>query len=272
MRLYYTTKERPYDYGLFAMGDIFATPNGPIGNGIVEHTIDCPASCSWLTLSQPVTVLRSIVHMHATAVSAKIEIIRNGKVRREMRADFFDFDQQGTHMIHEEPYIVEPGDAFRLSCTYISENDVKFGNDAKDEMCQFYLGYYPKQKLLGIVPWVCGVDGDPLFLFNCQATHKGPKTYGSVAEIDRVFGSASDECPDPTMTTQEPPSVSFFGCPEVDESPTLLGIQYWMHNDAPFFSNTCGETRVRGLFVWLMQIFGYECGRCPGFLPNQFDN
>ena len=143
LRLYYTTKLRQHDLGLFAMGDITGPyPDVPIGNGIVQHVHDCPSSCSLLTLSEKVTILRTVFHAHNAAVSMKLEVIRNSKVRHVERVDFFVAEQQGTHRVQAPPYSVEPGDSLRLTCTYRSYTDVVWGGGAEKEMCQVILGAY----------------------------------------------------------------------------------------------------------------------------------
>lgn len=143
IRVYYTSKLRQHEVGLFAMGDITGPYSGvPIGNGIVQHVHECPSSCSLLTLSKKVTILRVVFHAHNVAVSMKLEIIRNSKVRQIERVDFFVAVQQGAHRVQAPPFSLEPGDSLRLTCTYRSHTDVVWGGGAEKEMCQVTLGAF----------------------------------------------------------------------------------------------------------------------------------
>ena len=137
-RFYYTTKLRQHDLGIFLVGDFLNPfPDGvPIGNGIVQHVHECPSLCSFLSTGQKVTVHREVYHAHLACASIKMEVIRNNKVRHIGRADFFDANQQGAYMVQQPSYTVEPGDAFRLTCTYESYNDVVWGPSTYNEMCQ----------------------------------------------------------------------------------------------------------------------------------------
>jgi hypothetical protein len=162
----------------------------PVGNGVVEHSFGCPSSCSRWILNQPVTVFMEYQHAHETAVSIHSEVIRQGNIVHVSQADFFSFEQQSAQLIQQEEYTINPGDSIRLVCTY-SGNDVEFGPASTDEMCVLYLAYYPRQKLLGRVPWLCGPGLAPLFI--CVADHD-KRELDSLADINRSFGSVADQC------------------------------------------------------------------------------
>ena len=120
--------------------------------------------------------------------------------------------------------------------------------------------YYPRQKFLGLTPWICPTG---LYLPHCAGTHQGPINFDSFEDTNPAFGKAADdECPDP-LAIPEDLEIPFFSCREVDEAPTILGIEYWMYNPS-LNGGGCSETRVRGVLVWLFKtMLGYECGHCP---------
>lgn len=92
--MYYSTKKRRYELGVFQIGDPFLTLyNEEVGDGIAEHTFDCPASCTTWAMQEKVTVVREHLHMHKTGMAMKSELIRNGEMMHVSRSDFFAFDQ-----------------------------------------------------------------------------------------------------------------------------------------------------------------------------------
>jgi Copper type II ascorbate-dependent monooxygenase, C-terminal domain len=190
-RVYYTTKPREHELGFFPQGDIAATLYGThVGDGVVSHTFDCPASCSRTTLRQPVTVLTELLHAHTFGVALRSEVIRDGKVIHTARADFFNFFQQGVQMVQQDEFTIQPGDAMRLVCSYQSNKDVIFGDASSNEMCLGAFAYYPRQKLLNKIPWLCGMGVEPDY--PCVGTHEF-QVLNSTADIDRAFGMADDE-------------------------------------------------------------------------------
>lgn len=126
--------------------------------------------------------------------------------------------------------------------------------------------YAPRQKFwFGSVPWICPSEYFTPVLFHCEGVHTGPFYFDSFEDTGYAFGRAADQCPD-TSAIPAGDEIPFLSCREADESPTIIGMQYWMHNAKPLFSFSaeCSEIRVRWLFVWLMKlVLGYECGPCP---------
>jgi len=112
--------------------------------------------------------------MHAAGISAEVDHIRDGQVIRTLKAEYFEFDQQGAHVARAPPFEFQPGDTFHTRCTYDTDEDRIFGYGSQDEMCQIYVVYYPAKSILGLYPWSCvfGVD-DLLPQCNSDWTSKG---------------------------------------------------------------------------------------------------
>jgi len=73
------------------------------------------------------------------------EQIRNGEVIRMSAVDYFDFDQQGSQAIQQQPFQILPGDAFRTRCYFNGKDDsVTWGAGSHQEMCISFLTYYPR--------------------------------------------------------------------------------------------------------------------------------
>ena len=207
VRYYYTTQPREHEVGNFVMGDLLLLAAGEsVGDGLSTHIFDCPSECSSAVLDEPVTVIRESLHMHQTGISGRIEQVRDGQLVRTGNIDFFDFDQQGNHVIQQPEYQVRPGDSFRVFCEYDSSPDVVFGKASSEEMCLAALTYYPRKKTFNDrLPWVCPY-GVPLPL--CHSSYNGPQALESEAELGRIFGQSDGVC----AVTQEPamsPTTSF---------------------------------------------------------------
>ena len=148
VRIYYTSKKREFDLGTFNFGDpnvaLWGAPVTSTG-GATQHTFTCEEQCLSTYLTKPVTVIQETLHMHMTGVRMVNVHIRNGKVIRQGRVDFWDFEQQGDLAIVQPPYQLLPGDSFRTICSYNSENPVLWGPASNDEMCMATLSYYPRK-------------------------------------------------------------------------------------------------------------------------------
>jgi len=118
--------------------------------------------------------------------------IRDGQVIRNAKVDFFDFDQQGGYAVPQQPFEIQPGDSFKTSCQYLSEDTV-FGLSSQQEMCIAFLTYYPRQFIpySGFeAPFMCGYD---LPFPDCASDwEKTPLE--SDSDLSRTFGTPSDVC------------------------------------------------------------------------------
>jgi Copper type II ascorbate-dependent monooxygenase, C-terminal domain/Copper type II ascorbate-dependent monooxygenase, N-terminal domain len=213
VRIYYAKTPRPIQAGIFEVGD----PNvglmdEPVGTGLIEHTFECGGGCSALALpSTGVTVIRSYLHMHKTGIEASNELIRDGAVVNTASVEFFDFAQQGNHVVQADSFKVLPGDAFRLRCHYRSPSDgtsTNFGMGSSDEMCVAFLLYYPRQIVEELqFPWFCAYQFDE----PCSVEHSSRKL-GDVEELGRDFGS-------PMQTDASGSFNNSLMCPLVDSPP-----------------------------------------------------
>jgi len=81
MRFYYTKALRPMEFGVLGLGDPKVSLNGTtISPGLSQHLFECPSMCSQTTMTEPVTVMREYLHMHAIGKSMKNEMIRDEQV------------------------------------------------------------------------------------------------------------------------------------------------------------------------------------------------
>jgi hypothetical protein len=215
VRVYYTSDTREFEVGVLQVGDPYTELEGmSVGAGLTLYEFECPGSCSSSAIQEPVTAFLELQHMHMTGVRMMNEQIRNGKVIRTGAVDVWDFHQSGGPAIAQEPFTIEPGDGFRTSCYYrTDDNSTIFGPSSFDEMCIAYLYYYPRAKIdfFGFeFPWTCpylvnGTDN------SCAATYQ-QVNLETVDDLDRIFGSQnSSECSDGTnnnVTTLPPVNIT----------------------------------------------------------------
>ena len=269
IRLYYTTTSRQYELGGMQLGDpILSLLGEQVGEGLSQHTFDCPSSCSSLALTEPVTIMVESLHMHQTGVSMRNELIRSGEVVHVAQVDYFNFDQQGSFLVQQKPFRVLPGDAWRTTCTYRATNDTVFGYSSQEEMCVGFIFYYPRTTIRGKAPWICS-RGLPV-LKSCQASYSA-RALESEDEIGRAFGPPADECRDPSLGSlpTAPPSEASAGeadeCFETDRCDGFLGKGFWMHKDMDRLGSNrsrCKEQCIWPRLTQRMQGRGYTCGPC----------
>ena len=150
VRMFYSSKKREFDMGILELGDGMITLFGQSvitedsASGFVRHTFGCPSSCSTVSLSEPVKVIRETLHMHGTGQRMANEQIRDGKVIRQGAVDHWDFYQQGDLVVQQPTFSILPGDSFRTSCYFQSNEEVLWGIGSQDEMCTASVYYYPR--------------------------------------------------------------------------------------------------------------------------------
>jgi hypothetical protein len=143
--------------------------------------------------------------MHKTGVRMTNEVIRDNEVVHKSKVDVFEFDQQGSFRVQQEPYEVSPGDSFRTSCYY--RDGAKFGISSQEEMCIAYVMYYPAKSYFE-TPWLCPY-GMGVPVCSPELTNRDLQ---NDEELDRSFGVSGSVCPgtdvdaSPSPTEQEPPS------------------------------------------------------------------
>ena len=269
IRLYYTTTPRRYELGGLQLGDPILSLRGELvgeGNGVItEHTFICPKSCSLVALDEPVTVHFESLHMHKTGISMRNELIRNNdQVVHVGQVDYFNFDQQGSFLVQQEPFQVLPGDSWKTTCTFQpSNNETRFGFSSQEEMCIAFLFYYPRKTVAGgRAPWICSREMPLLQM--CEASHS-VRSLESTDNVGRKFGSTNpdDEC----RSVSAPPPPSDDSCWErCDDS--MLGTTYWMHKESAASGRLGKNSGCTEQCAWpflvetLQQYRGYKCGRC----------
>jgi len=77
VRAYYTRQKRPYELGVLQMGDPLVSMSGEVvvsddNAEFAQHTFDCPAQCSSIFATQPLTVISEAMHMHGKYFSLMI--------------------------------------------------------------------------------------------------------------------------------------------------------------------------------------------------------
>jgi hypothetical protein len=191
IRFYYTTQPREFDVGVLPLGDPLTNLAGvSVGSGLTSHAFKCPSSCTLLTLSpeQPLTVIRESIHMHKSGIRAVNEQIRGGEIVRAGVVDFFNFDQQGNQNVQQESFQILAGDSFNTECFYRSQEGAEFGLSSQQEMCVFFIMYYPRQLLVDEFGLMCAYDiGFEL----CKAEYT-QRDLSSEADLKRNFGAATE--------------------------------------------------------------------------------
>jgi Copper type II ascorbate-dependent monooxygenase, C-terminal domain/DOMON domain/Copper type II ascorbate-dependent monooxygenase, N-terminal domain len=210
IRAYYTSIKREFDLGIFQLGDpgiaFLGQPVSPDG-GLAQHTFACGSQCLDTYLNEPVTVIREHLHMHKTGVSMVNYHIRNEKVVREGKADFFDYSAQGLQAVVQAPFQMYPGDAFRTICNFNATNSVLWGLATAEEMCIAFLYYYPRKLTPEQLPLLCGASiGD--IIPGCNATYTLKQDFPSDTQLERTFGGAPASCPNVGANTTSAPNSS----------------------------------------------------------------
>jgi dopamine beta-monooxygenase len=207
VRAYYTSIKREFDLGVFQTGDPFLFLLGGVvspDGGLAQHSFSCGTQCLETYLSQPVTVIQESLHMHKTGVSMVSYHIRNEKVIRQGRVEFFDFDQQGSLSVIQAPFQMYPGDAFQTVCNYDASNETLWGKASAEEMCIGFIYYYPRQLIADEIALTCGYGID-IILPGCNATYALTPDFTSEVQLERIFGGVPASCPNvgntPTAST-----------------------------------------------------------------------
>ena len=197
---YYSLEPREQTMGIMQVGDPFVALYGtPIADGTTSYLFDCPSTCTNSVLDGPVTVVRQALHMHMSGVGTYSQQYRDGDLIRTSKAEYYDFNQQGAQAILQEPFEIQPGDSFKVNCFYENAAGTNrvFGLGSYEEMCISYFFYYPAKITASGLPFVCGV-GLADMLPECDITADAVTvTDDSSQQLtnERVFGSASEQCP-----------------------------------------------------------------------------
>lgn len=173
---HYTNKLRQFEAGILEVGleytDKYAIPP----NQVLPLVGHCVSECTRVGLlgaigqqtesrdedgvnlirlssssdQEGIFIFAAQLHTHLTGVASWTEIVREGRISRELQRD----DHYSPHFQEirflPEPVLFKPGDAMRHYCLYDtrSRSNVTLGGEATtDEMCVTYLHYYPRVDL-----------------------------------------------------------------------------------------------------------------------------
>jgi hypothetical protein len=156
-----TTPLRPTAAGVITLGTE-SIHVGPWEQDAVATGL-CPSAITG-QLTQPLNVLSSAPHMHATGASMETDIVHaDGSVELAVPPDPWDPHHQPLYT-HAPALQILPGDRLVTTCHYVNPEDrqVGFGGRATDEMCYSYNLVYP---LAALPPRLAQL---PLRLCDCR--------------------------------------------------------------------------------------------------------
>jgi len=159
---FYVNTLRPHSAGMMIVGDPTValsqlnTPTAfqgalPKQTAQIHRQSTCPGSCTQ-SLSQPITVFASFLHMHHYGQKIYTEIYTNASTpalrSTPNRIDFWDNGFQQVQSV--EPFVIYPGETLQHHCwyntlAYTATPSVDFSTPTGSEMCQNFMFYYPKQ-------------------------------------------------------------------------------------------------------------------------------
>lgn len=191
---------------------------GAISPGLTSYSYSCPGSCTEEVLDTPVTILVESLHMHTTGVRMTNEVKRNGRRFHLATSEVYDFDQQGSFAVQQQPYDLMPGDSFKTTCYY--RDGVRFGLSSQEEMCIAFVLYYPEKTISGFgneIPWMCAYTKGNIQLPTRCAEELVSADIPDETGIGRTFGRPpSGQCGVP------PPPAP----PEVDDGELGVHLEF----------------------------------------------
>jgi hypothetical protein len=243
--VYWTRTKREYDVGVFALADPQTDGQGEdLGEGLTQHTYNCPASCTSLVLpvNQSITILATSFHMHRQGRMATLSVIRDGVEVFHSAVEYFDFDQAGSIYARQkqEDFKLLPGDSMVSTCYYDSPEARTFGFSSQSEMCITTFQYYPRVELAGQASLMCGYGSS---LAECTAEYSH-KLLASTGELKRIFG---EEMATSVVSGNNPM------CLEIDMA-DVVGITQGTNPSGAF--DTFGSGSIVLLSTFLMVVAG----------------
>lgn len=151
-RMYYTDKLREIDAGLLVVDhktriQLTVPPNSE--NYVV--TGHCSPFCTQALFPEDgINVFNNLLHAHLAGRKIKLRHFRKEQELEWLdKDDYYDFDYQQNKQLPRERKVM-PGDQLTVECTYQTKDTaVTGGLSSKEEMCQAWFFYWPKQKLRG---------------------------------------------------------------------------------------------------------------------------
>ncbi|WIA20108.1 hypothetical protein OEZ85_005960 [Tetradesmus obliquus] len=138
---------RGVDAGFLTVGqfDLNIPPGQP---NYVARTATCTPGCT-KRFTQNLTIIRQMVHGHYLSKTFRTGWVRNGVELKPLATmKLNDFNFQSWLPTDPNHSTLMPGDQLTLTCVYNSRgrtNVTKWGWGARDEMCFWFIMYYPAQ-------------------------------------------------------------------------------------------------------------------------------
>ncbi|WIA43948.1 hypothetical protein OEZ86_010341 [Tetradesmus obliquus] len=140
---------RGVDAGFLTIGQ-FILDIPPGQPDYAAQTATCTPACT-RRFKQNLTIINQAFHAHALGKSFRTNWVRNG-VELKPLTNLKRFDQAYAQWLPSDPVqrVLMPGDQLSLTCTYNSmgrKNVTQWGWTAQDEMCMWFIMYYPAQEV-----------------------------------------------------------------------------------------------------------------------------
>ncbi|PVD37031.1 hypothetical protein C0Q70_04024 [Pomacea canaliculata] len=148
MRVYFTSKLRPYNLGHVQVGqqDVEIPP------GALRHAVSggCSGQCTQQLLPHPIHLTSAHIHMHYLGAGGWLEVVHsNGTTTQVLFDDSYDYNHPVLHVL-DNIVTVLPGDYLRLTCLFSSKDGAQkrtqtiyFGEGSDGEMCYAFISYFP---------------------------------------------------------------------------------------------------------------------------------
>jgi len=141
--IFYTTKLRKHNAAVLELGDGMIKQRGKvIPGGLSKWTFSCPKECTAKYISTPLTVYKSVLHMHSFGHQMYTEQFRNGRsLGIQSQIQYFQPQSQEFSL---NIFKIEHGDHLETTCIYDSDGSARMGMKSEDEMCVNHFYYYPR--------------------------------------------------------------------------------------------------------------------------------
>ncbi|KAJ9460003.1 MOXD1-like protein 1, partial [Diplonema papillatum] len=140
----YTDELREHDLGAMLIGGPIELLKIDPGHKAFFFDRMCPGEClAHLIPEGGITIVQTLEHMHSYGRSSGTEIIRNGKVIKDLTWKRYDFNHQRASV---DKFQLMPGDSMRHWCTYDTmraNETITGGLSTQTEMCFAFSLHYP---------------------------------------------------------------------------------------------------------------------------------
>ncbi|CAG0892814.1 unnamed protein product [Darwinula stevensoni] len=155
LTIYYTDNLRTYDMGTIVLGYIVTyTQLVPPGLGDFMTVGHCPGECTEMYIPpEGIHIFSGLLHSHLLGRKMRARIFRDGEeLPWILHDEHYDFNYQQSRVLWEEFHLL-PGDHITVECDLdsLEREDVFLGGlTTYDEMCEFFVMYYPRVEKLNL--------------------------------------------------------------------------------------------------------------------------